>query len=86
MLRFVACDFGLPGGGATELGGGDPAEFSRGTAGVTGADSVGGARLERIRTGTFVGGSDPRSMADAERTGGPEAGDTREPLIPGEAV
>lgn len=96
MLRFVACDLGLPGGGnepgggtepgggGTEPGGGGPVAFDR-PVGVTGADSVGGARLERIRIGAFVGGSD-KSIADAERTGGPETGDTREPLIPGEAV
>lgn len=90
MLRFAACDLGLPGGGVElegrgiEAGGGGPVGFNRVSVGVTG--STGGARLERIRTGTFVTDSEPRSIADAERTGGPEAGDAREPLIPGEAV
>ena len=89
MLRFAACDFGLGGGveprGGTELGGGGPGAFNRGLVGVTGDDSVGGARRERTRIGAFVVGSEPKSIADAER-GGPEAGDVREPLIPGEAV
>jgi hypothetical protein len=89
MLRFAACDLGLGGGveprGGTEPGGGGPAAFNRGPVGVTGADSVGGARRERTRIGAFVVGSKPKSIADAER-GGPEAGDAREPLMPGEAV
>jgi len=89
MLRFVACDLGLGGGveprGGTELGGGGPAALNRGPVGVTGADSSEGARRERTRIGAFVGGSEPKSIADAER-GGPAAGDAREPLIPGEAV
>jgi hypothetical protein len=80
MLRFAACDLGLGGG----VGG--PVVFNRGPVGVTGADSAGGARRERIRTGAFVTVSDPKSIADAERIGGPEGGDAREPLIPGEAV
>ena len=87
MLRFVACDLGLGGGveptDGTEPGGGGPAAFSRDPVGVTG--SVGGARRERTRIGAFVVGSEPKSIADAER-GGPEAGNAREPLIPGEAV
>lgn len=87
MLRFAACDLGLGGGveprGCTEPGG--PVAFNRGPVGVTGTDSVGGARRERTRIGAFVVGSEPKSKADAER-GGPEAGDAREPLIPGEAV
>jgi hypothetical protein len=89
MLRFAACDLGLGGGveprGGTEPGGGGPAAFNRDPIGVTGADSVGGARRERTRMGAFVVGSEPKSIADAER-GGPESGDAREPLIPGEAV
>lgn len=92
MLRFAACDLGLggciePKRDGTELGGsgpGGPAAFNRGPVGVTGADS-GGARRERTRIGVFVVGSEPKSIADAER-GGPEAGNAREPLIPGEAV
>ena len=92
MLRFAACDLGLPGGGveAEEGGiepeGGGPAEFGHGPVGVAGADSVGGARLERIRIGGLVAGSEPKSIAEAERIGGPEPSDAREPLIPGEAV
>jgi len=58
--------------------------------GVLGADSVGGARLERIRIGTFVGGSVVRSIADAGRIGGASGGVDEDggldPLIPGEAV
>lgn len=88
MLRFAACDLGRGGGveptRGTEPGGG-PAVFNRDPVGVTGADSVGGARRERTRIGAFVVGSEPKSIADAER-GGPKAGDAREPLIPGEAV
>jgi len=88
MLRFVACDLGLGGGvepkGGTGPGGG-PAALNRGPVGVAGDDSSGGARRERTRIGALVEGSKPKSMADAER-GGPEAGDAREPLIPGEAV
>lgn len=87
MLRFAACDLGLGGGvepSGTEAGGG-PAALNRGPVGVTGADSSVGARRERTRIGAFVEGSEPKSIADAER-GGPEAGDAREPLIPGEAV
>lgn len=92
MLRFtVCCDLGLPGGGNEPGGGvpepgGGPVEFNRSPVGVVGVDSVGGARLERIRIGPFVGGSELKSIADDERTGGPDAGDAREPLIPGEAV
>ena len=89
MLRFAACDLGLGGGvepkGGTELGGGGPAGLNRGPVGVTGAGSSGGARRERTRIGLFVEGSEPKSIAEAER-GGPEAGEVREPLIPGEAV
>jgi len=89
MLRFAAWDLGLGGGveprGGTEPGGGGPVELNRGPVGVTGVDPSGGARRERTRIGGFVEGSEPKSIADAER-GGPEAGDTREPLIPGEAV
>ena len=89
MLRFAACDLGLGGGverkGVTEPGGGGPAALNRGPVGVTGADSSGGARRERTRTGAFAEGSEPKSIAEAER-GGPEAGEAREPLIPGEAV
>ena len=87
MLRFAACDLGLGGGveprGGT--GGGGPVELNLGPVGVTGVDSSGGARRERTRIGGFDEGSDPKSIADAER-GGPAAGDAREPLIPGEAV
>lgn len=90
MLRFAACDLGLTGGGVeagTRFGGGGPAAFGRGPAagGESGSESA-GARRERIRIGAFVVGSEPKSIADAERTGGPEAGDAREPLFPGEAV
>jgi len=88
MLRFAACDLGLEGGvepSVTEAEGGGPAALNRGPVGVTGADSSVGARRERTRIGAFVEGSEPKSIADAER-GGPEAGDAREPLIPGEAV
>jgi hypothetical protein len=88
MLRFAACDLGLGGGveptGGPKPGGGGTAAFNRGPVGVTGS-SVGGARRERTRIGAFAVGSKPKSIADAER-GGPEAGDARDPLIPGEAV
>ena len=89
MLRFAACDLGLAGGGVeagTRLGGGGPVAFNRGPVGVSGGSESAGARRERIRIGAFVVGSEPKSIADAERTGGPEAVDAREPLIPGEAV
>lgn len=88
MLRFAACDLGLGGGvepSGAEAGGGGPAALNRGPVGVTGADSSVGARRERTRIGAFIEGSEPKSIADAER-GGPEAGDAREPLIPGETV
>lgn len=88
MLRFAACDLGLGGGVEPAVGtepGGGPAALNRGPGGVTGAKSSGGARRERTRIGAFVVGSEPKSIADAER-GGPEAGDAREPLIPGETV
>jgi hypothetical protein len=91
MLRFAACDLGLgggvepKGGGGTEPEGGGPEALNRGPVGVTGADSSGGARRERTRIGVFAEGSEPKSIADAER-GGPEAGNAREPLIPGEVV
>lgn len=63
MLRFAAWDLGLAGGGASEL--------SLEPVGVLGADSVGigGARFERMRIGA-LGGSPPRSTAEAERIGG----------------
>jgi len=87
MLRFAACDLGLTGGVevGTRLRGGGPVAFNRGPVGVSGSESA-GARRERIRIGAFVVASEPKSIADAERTGGPETGDTREPLIPGDAV
>lgn len=78
MFRFAAEDFGLPGGG--------PA-FILVPVGVLGADSVGGARFERIRIGAFVGGSVLRSIAEAERSGGgPAEGCDLELDMPGEAV
>lgn len=61
----MACDLGLAGGTG-------PDGFSLVPVGVLGADSVGGARFDRIRIGTLVGGSVVRSMADAERSGGPD--------------
>lgn len=79
-LRFVACDLGLGGGGA-------PVGFILVPVGVLGADSIGGARLERIRIGALTGGS-LKSIADTERKGGalPGGGFGFEPVIPGEAV
>jgi len=88
MLRFAACDLGLTGGGVeagTRLGGGGAVAFNRGPVGVSGSESA-GARRERMRIGVFVVGSEPKSIADAERTGASKTGDAREPLIPGEAV
>lgn len=55
--------------------------------GVLGADSVGGARFERMRIGALTGGSVLRSMADAERGGAVEGeGWDLGPVIPGDAV
>ena len=81
-MRFAAPDLGLLGGG-----GRSPAFAMLEPVGVLGADSV-GARLERIRMGGFIGGSAPRSMADAERGGGAAGGGGWDlgPVIPGEAV
>jgi len=54
--------------------------------GVLGADSVGGARFDRIRIGALVGGSVVRSIAEAGRMGGAEVDGGGLEAIPGEAV
>jgi len=65
MLRLAAPDLGLAGGGG-------PVGFILVPVGVLGADSVGGAKLDRIRIGALLGGSALRPIADAERVGGAE--------------
>ncbi len=79
-MRFVACDLGRGGGGP-------PAGFILVPVGVLGADSIGGARLERMRIGALTGGS-LKSIADTERRGGVLPGGELVfgPVIPGEAV
>lgn len=84
-MRFDACDFGRPGGGA---GGSkdDPALC------VLDEESVseGGTKLERTRTTVLLGGDVLKSIADADRAGGGSPwcapGESAVFDLPGEAV
>jgi hypothetical protein len=68
------------------IGGGGPDGFNLLPVGVLGADSMGGARLDRMRIGALTGGS-LRSTADADRAGGALAGGCGfDPVMPGDAV